>query len=193
MSVGSPPQLMTLSEFLDLPERRVERMLIRGELWESKMTFRNPWHSSVLGQLTFLLMQWYRQQTAIRGTVVVGDAGFRLSKNPDSFVGIDAAFAPQGTPLFHQGKKVVFDGPPLLAVEVLSPSDRTDAIEAKIDEYLAASVPLVWVISPHHRTVTVFRPDAEPELYSQSETLSGEPHLPGLSFQVAELFADVPA
>jgi hypothetical protein len=40
--------------------------------------------------------------------------------------------------------------------------------------------------------VTVLRPDAEPELFSQSETLSGEPHLPGLGFPVAELFADAP-
>jgi Uma2 family endonuclease len=192
MSIGSPPQLMTLSEFLELPERRVERMLIRGELWERKMTYRNPWHSAVLARITFFLQRWFLGQTKIRGMVVVGDTGFRLSKDPDSFVGIDAGFAAERTPLFQQGRRVVFDGPPLLAVEVLSPSDRTDAIEAKIDEYLAANVPLIWIVSPHHRTVTVFRPDAEPELFAQSETLSGEPHLPGLSFPVAELFANVP-
>jgi hypothetical protein len=100
MSVGSPSQLMTLSEFLDLPERRVERMLIRGKLWERKMTYRNPWQSSVLARLTFLLQRWFLGQSTVRGTVVVGDAGFRLSKDPDSVVGVDAGFAVQGTPLF---------------------------------------------------------------------------------------------
>lgn len=192
MSVGTPPHLMTIDEFLDLPEKRnVERMLIRGELWESKMTTRNPWHSSVLANLVFFLKLWQRSQNAVAGTLLAGDAGFRLSRDPDSLVGIDVAFVAQGTPLHKRGRKVVMDGPPLLAAEILSPSDRLDDVEAKVDAYLAAHIPLIWTISSHRRTVTVYRPDAEPELFTQSESLSGEPHLPGLSIPVGELFVEV--
>ena len=51
---------------------------------------------------------------------------------------IDVAYTAKDTPLYRQGKKVVFDGPPILAVEVLSPSDQQADIEAKVDEYLTA-------------------------------------------------------
>lgn len=190
MSVDSPPRRMTIDEFLDLPERRtIERWLIRGQLTERKATFPNPWHSAALMNLGLILGVWLRQQTRIKATLVGGDAGFRFQKDPDSFVGIDAALVKQGTPLFHHGKKAVFDAPPLLAVEITSPSDRQDDIDSKVDAYLAANVPLVWIVNPHQKTVTVFRPDAEPVLYAQSAELTGEPHLPGLAFRVAEIFA----
>ncbi|OYW25048.1 MAG: hypothetical protein B7Z55_00475 [Planctomycetales bacterium 12-60-4] len=190
MSVDSPPRRMTVDEFLSLRDRRdVERMLIRGELWERKMTYRNPWHSTVLAQITFFLQQWNRTQQAFQGFVVAGDAGFRIKGRADSVVGIDAAIVLKQTPLYRYGGKVVFDGPPILAVEILSPSDRQKDIETKVDIYLGANVPLVWIIAPHQRTVTVYRPDAEPELFAQSATLTGEPHLPGLSIPVSELFA----
>lgn len=193
MSVGSPLRLMTVDELLDLPERKlVERTLIRGQLRERKVTYRNPFHSSVLVQTASILNQWHRHQAAVRGTVVAGDAGFLLRHDPDSAAGIDVAIARDGTPLYRRGKRVLFDGPPLLAVEIRSPSDRDDDVETKVDEYLAAGVPLVWVISPRRRTVTVIRPDAEPKLFSQSEEMTGEPHLPGLRFKVAELFSDMP-
>lgn len=192
MSVDSPPRRMTVDEFLSLRDRRdVERMLIRGELWERKMTYRHPWHSSVLMKVAFFLEQWYRSQSELIGTVVGGDAGFRIMGPKDSIVGIDAAFVPKDTPLYRYGGKVVFDGPPILAVEILSPSDRQKDIDTKVDIYLGANIPLVWIIAPHQQTVTVYRPDAEPKLFAQSATLSGEPHLPGLTIPVGELFVDV--
>jgi Uma2 family endonuclease len=192
MSTASPPRLMTLAEFLDLPDRGKERMLIRGELWERKMTVRNPWHSSLVARITILLGIWARQVKAV-GEIVSGDAGFRLAKNPDSFVGVDVAYVAKDTPLYRQGKKVVFDGPPILAVEVLSPSDQQADIDAKIDEYLAANVPLIWIVNPHRQTVTVYRPDAELQVFLPSSTLTAEPHLPGFAVSVAELFADLPS
>lgn len=191
MSVASPPRLMTAAEFLELPDRGKERMLIRGVLWERKMTVRNPWHSSLVARIVFFLQAWAVKQKS-GGFVLAGDAGFRLHTEPDSFVGIDVAYAAKDTPLFHQGKKVVFDGPPILAVEVLSPSDQQADIDAKIDEYLAAKVPLIWVVNPHRHIISVYRPDAELQVFTESSTMSGDPHLPGLSFSVAELFADLP-
>lgn len=193
MSVASPPRLMTLAEFLDLPDRGKERMLIRGELWERKMTVRNPWHSSLVARITILLGIWARQQPKATGEIVSGDAGFRLSQNPDSYVGVDVAFVAKDMPLYRQGKKVVFDGPPILAVEVLSPSDQQADIDAKIDEYLAAKVALIWFVNPHRQIITVYRPDAELQVFSKSSTITGEPHLPGFSCSLAELFADLPS
>lgn len=193
MSIAPSPPLMTLAEFLELPDRGKERMLIRGVLWERKMTVRNPWHSSLVARIAALLVIWLRQQSKVTGDVVSGDAGFRLTKNPDSFVGIDVAFVAKDMPLYRQGKKVVFDGPPILAVEVLSPSDQQADIDAKIDEYLAANVPLIWIVNPHRQLITAYRTGSEPQVYSGTTTITADPYLPGFAFAVAELFADLPA
>lgn len=47
------------------------------------------------------------------------------------------------------------------------------------------------VVLPHFppcRAVTIYRPDAEPQLVNASQELSGEPHLPGFRVAVADLF-----
>ena len=41
--------------------------------------------------------------------------------------------------------------PPLLVVEILSPDDRAEELQEKIDEYLAFGIPNVWVVNPRTR------------------------------------------
>jgi Uma2 family endonuclease len=82
----------------------------------------------------------------------------------------------------------MYDGVPLLAVEIRSPYDTEGEMVDKVNDYLLAGTPLVWVISPAFRTVTVYRPDAEPALFNRTQTLSADPVLPGFSCPVADLF-----
>ena len=82
----------------------------------------------------------------------------------------------------------MLEGAPTLVVEVLSPSDKLEDVNEKIDEYLDSRVPIVWIIDPRFQTVTVHRKDAEPELFNRNASLSAEPHLPGLSLDVRSIF-----
>jgi len=41
--------------------------------------------------------------------------------------------------------------PPLLCVEVLSPEDRMERMQEKIEDYLAFGVRCVWVVNPRNR------------------------------------------
>jgi Uma2 family endonuclease len=61
-------------------------------------------------------------------------------------------------------------------------------LNEKIDAYLAAQVPIVWIFDPYRRTVTVHRPGTEPELFNVGNELSAEPQLPGFRVLVARLF-----
>ena len=54
--------------------------------------------------------------------------------------------------------------------------------------YLAARVPPVWIIDPHWKTVTVHRPEGEPELLNVRAEISAEPHLPGFRVPVRAFF-----
>lgn len=49
--------------------------------------------------------------------------------------------------------------PPLVAVEICSPTQGFLEIMEKVDAYLAAGVLSVWVVTPPIRNVTIFTPD----------------------------------
>jgi Uma2 family endonuclease len=83
------------------------------------------------------------------------------------------------------------DGGPNLAVEVVSPDDAWVEVQEKIDEYLSARAQLVWVINPQARTVHVIRPDTPTVVLRVSDTLTGDPVLPGFTLSLATLFAPV--
>jgi Uma2 family endonuclease len=78
--------------------------------------------------------------------------------------------------------------PPDLVVEVISPNDLAWEVEAKVEEYLRAGVPLVWVIDPHTRTVRVHRADGTAGRLRQEDELSGEGVIPGFRCAVGDLF-----
>jgi Uma2 family endonuclease len=137
----------------------------------------------------YLLERWRRKQPLPRGLVLAGEAWCRLRRDPDTTVGIDIVYISAELAARQPDDTTLIDGVPILAVEILSPSDTQEVIEEKVDTYMAAGVALVWLIDPHDRTVLIYRPWAEPELVNIRQELSGEPHLPGFRVPVAEIFA----
>ncbi len=188
MAVAEATEWMTTEQMLALPDDGVERWLIRGQLREKPMTVRNRWHSEIMALTTTSLVNWLKQQPEPRGSVLCGEVGVRLTRDPDTTVGVDVAYVSAEVAALHADDSTLIDGPPILAVEILSPSNTQDEIDEKIDQYLAAGVALVWIIHPRRRTVTIYRPDAEPQLVNVGQELTGEPHLPGFRVAVADLF-----
>ena len=187
-------KLMTEKEFLALPDdSEIDRELIEGELRERAVTTRGCAHTVVSSNIGYHLMSWQRLQPPPRGWVMTGDARIRLATDPSTFVGADFAYvAPAVRP--KGGRKAKFvDGPPSLVIEILSPTDEAEDIADKIERYLAAGVPLVWIVDPRLSTVIVHRPDARPRLFNLDEELTAETHLPGFRVAVAEVFADLDA
>lgn len=188
MSAVAPSSLMTTEEMLALPENGTDRELIEGRLREEPMTKRNRWHSHCVVRLGSLLDRWLERQPEPRGQIVGGEAGFRLRRDPDTSVGIDLAYVSADVVANTPETFVYFEGPPVLAIEILSPSDSQKQISEKVRIYLDAGVALVWLVDPEFRTVLVHRPGAEPELFNIRQEISAEPHLPGLRIPVASIF-----
>src|SRR5207253_380498 len=86
------------------------------------------------------------------------------------------------------GGSTLLEGPPLLAVGILSPNDTQDEIDAKVQDYLASGVELVWVVNPRLFTVTVYRRDGSVQAFDARSELTAEPHLSGFRVPVAALF-----
>jgi Uma2 family endonuclease len=180
---------MTVEEFLALPEEDgVYRELIDGELRETPMPTRNSKHSLVTGRITQSLWNWLDDQTDLAGVVVNGDARCRLAPSLETIVGIDVALF-LGAEFVDMGEQVgVYDGPPTIAVEVLSPTDMHENIAEKVNRYLNANVPQVWIADPDFDTILVHRPGRDPTLFTRSQFLNAEPELPGFRVSVALLF-----
>ncbi len=134
------------------------------------------------------LSAWVERQPEPRGEVVVGEAGFRLQRNPDTTVGIDVAYISAATVAANRGVTGLLVGLPVLAVEILSPSDTHEGVGEKLDLYLRLGVAGVWIVDPRYRTVTVHQPAQEPVFFNATQRLDGGSYLPGFSVPVAELF-----
>jgi Uma2 family endonuclease len=63
----------------------------------------------------------------------------------------------------HKLRDRVLRVPPFLCVEILSPEDRANRTEEKIDDYLFFGVPYVWVIDPRTRKGWIYTSEAKRE------------------------------
>ena len=72
-------------------------------------------------------------------------------------------------------------GAPDLAVEVTSPGDRPSEIRAKVSDYLARGVRLVWVVDPKKKTVTTHNPLSTPVTLGVDDVLDAGDVVPGFS------------
>ena len=183
MAVDAPTR-MTTEEMLALPDNGTERWLIRGELRE-RLRQDNAWgQAEIAAGLVRLLRDWNEVRPCLAGEVV-GKVGCRLRRDPDSTIGIDAAWAPRDLTRDASG---LLAGPPVLAVHVLAAWDLVGDGWEKVDEYLDGGVRLAWVVHPRRRTVTIYRPGRPVEQVNASQELSGDPELPGFRVAVARLF-----
>ncbi len=173
--------LITAEQLFELAEdKRVE--LVRGELVE--ITPIGVQHFRIV---RLLLRQLDNFVTAGDLGEVGPELGFVLARNPDIVRGPDIAFisSRRVAPPDHRG---FYEGPPDLAVEVLSPSDKASEVQQKVQDYLQFGTRLVWVVDPHTRTVTAYQPSGDARVYSGDEAVPGGDVLPGFSLRVAHLF-----
>ncbi len=179
---------MSLAEFNALPDDpELDRFLLRGELWELPMTKRNRWHSGIEARIVYLLSRWSEDRERRDFEIFSGEVGCDLP-DQESGVGIDVAVFTAATIAAQESDEKYIVGAPVLAVEVLSPSDTLEHFRTKGDVYLDAGVKFVWIVDPYLETITVLRPDTEPVMLRKSDEMNGEPHLPGLRFSVATVF-----
>jgi Uma2 family endonuclease len=64
-----------------------------------------------------------------KGEVLVGEAGIRLRRNPDTTVGVDVAYISAETADTNPDPERMVEGVPVLIVEILSPSDKHREIQ----------------------------------------------------------------
>jgi Uma2 family endonuclease len=81
------------------------------------------------------------------------------------------------------------DFAPDLIAEVVSPSDDPDDVQTKVKEWLDAGVRLALVVYPGSKQMAVYRSLREVTILTEGDIFSANDLLPGLSVNVADIFA----
>jgi Uma2 family endonuclease len=74
---------------------------------------------------------------------------------------------------------------PDFVIELKSSTDRPRKVRDKMREYLANGAQLGWLIDPDNRSVTTYRPDAEPETRTDILSIPGEGPVAGFVLDLA--------
>ncbi|MCA1614256.1 MAG: Uma2 family endonuclease [Acidobacteria bacterium] len=183
--MSTTTRLMTAEELIKLPRGRSRYELVNGELREMSPAGHN--HGRIAARLTGALSRHVEDHEL--GEVYAAETGFTLKTNPDTVRAPDVSFIRQGRVEEVGDAKGYWPGAPDLAVEVNSPGDTVGEVEEKVGEWLDAGAPLVWVVSPKLRTVTVYRSREDITTLTEKDTLDGEQIVPGFRYPVAKLFA----
>ena len=124
------------------------------------------------------------------GVVVGAETGFRLSQDPDTVLGPDAAVVRSARLPGPEAQVGFLELAPDLAVEIVSPTDRWTTVNSKVDAYLSAGVRLVWVVEPGPRAVRVYSAEGPEQglRADRGDVLQAESVLPGFALPLAELF-----
>jgi Uma2 family endonuclease len=171
----------TEEDLLAVPEDGRKYELVDGEIRVSPAGFR---HGTVCVRLAARLGSFVEGHAL--GAVTDSSTGFRL---PGGNIRCpDLAFVAKGRFAEDQLPEGFSPVAPDLAVEVLSPEDRSRQVLDKVGEYLDAGVRLVWVLDPRAAKALVYRSLTDVREVSHNGVLDGEDVLPGVRCPLRDLF-----
>jgi Uma2 family endonuclease len=121
------------------------------------------------------------------GVVFGAETGFKVDVDPDTVRAPDASFVRKSR-IGARITKKFFQGPPDIAVEVVSPDDTRREVDDKANMWLARGTVTVWVADPDTMTITVLRVGEKPQVFGRGKTIKNEPLLPGFELSVDSVF-----
>lgn len=176
--------LMTAEEFMELPDDGFRHELINGEV------IRMPPPGLPHGRITLRLIAPLAQFVWDNDLGEVYDySGFQLTVNPDTVLGPDAAFIGKSRLREAKEDRGYWPGPPDLAVEVLSPSDRPSMVKSRVSGWFGYGVKQLWIVNPKDRTVTVYRSISDTTTFSGDDYLEAPDLFPGFRLSLDRIFS----
>jgi Uma2 family endonuclease len=184
MAATALPSGLSWEQFLELLEQDDYK---NAELIDGRVVVVTPsWlHQRIVMTLSALIWNWIRAGTS-RGEV---------TQNPRVQITHNRGYLPDVA--WYRGDRVHVDatapeGPPDLAVEVLSPSTRSFDLVRKRADYARIGVHELWLIDPEEPAVIVLRREGAEFVVVDDLERDGvltSPLLPGLEIVVGELVA----
>ena len=167
-----PPPQLTYADYAEMPNDGRRYELIEGEFFVTPAP--SSFHQTVSRRLQHQLMI----QLEDRKLAYVFNAPFDVIFNDINVMQPDLAII--RTSHRELISKRGLEGPPDIAVEVLSPSSRNQDQRAKSVAYAKLGVPEYWIVDPDAGTLTVWR--ASGGVYAQAAEFTSADTLSSVEF-----------
>lgn len=179
MSISSSH--MTAEEFFEVAQDlRCE--LIRGEVVDmSPVGYAHGHHVIEIA----MSMRSFGKQHHL-GSLTCGEVGFVISRNPDTVLAPDVSFV-RASRLPEVLPHSFFDGPPDIAIEVISPSESQRSVDEKTERWLNSGVVAVWNVHPRKQTLVDCRMRSGKVMKQETDALRND-LLPGFTLTKESLF-----
>ncbi len=178
---------LTLEEFLALPETEPPSEYINGEVIQKVAP--SWYHASLVNELARLIGNYLVEHPG-EGRVVTELRHVARESAPRVYLPDIGVLRVRNVPRDRQQRsRGPVEVPPDFAIEVLSPGDYPGRVLERADFYMRAGTELLWIVDPELESVTVYRPGEAPSVRRAPQGLDAAPVLPGLTIDLARLFA----
>lgn len=159
------PASLTLEEFRKLPETEPPSQYIGGEIIQKPMPKTR--HSRLQGKLIDAI-----NQVAEAKQIAYAFPELRCTFGDRSLIPDIAVFRWQSIELDENGEPLddVLIAPHW-AIEILSPDQSSNRVTGNILHCLKYGCQLGWLIDPDDRSIIIFQPQQQPELFSRGDRL----------------------
>ncbi|MEB3290707.1 MAG: Uma2 family endonuclease [Leptolyngbya sp.] len=155
--VQTPPKVLTLAEFLQLPETKPASEYRDGQIWQKPMPQGK--HSVIQGELVAAINAVVKTRRIARAFPELRCTFGGRSTVPDI-----AVFRWERIPREATGEVAnTFLIAPDWTIEILSPDQSHTKVTKKLLQSLQAGTEMGWLIDPAEQTVFVYRPNQIPE------------------------------
>ena len=160
--------------------------LIRGELYPIMPA--GTLHGIITNRLSAYLSFFVLENDL--GEITAAETGFKLINQ--STVGADIGFIGKENLAKFGVPDSFFPTAPDLAVEVVSPSNSSDEISTKVEDYLKSGSQIVWIVYPKRKIVVVYRTNNTVSFLEETDELEGEDLLPNFRLPLKKIFGNLP-
>jgi Uma2 family endonuclease len=183
MAAAPTSDLITPEQFLTMRKQEGAE-LVDGRIVEVPMGSMSSWLG---GYLHHLLMNFVLE--ANLGWVFPQETGVAVWPGRRHVRKPDLTFIRKGRLQRGQPDEGWLTTVPDLVVEVVSPRDRAEDLELKLQDYREAGIPLIWLIYPSTQRAQVLGANRPRTELAPDGVLDGEDILPGFKCSLADLFA----
>lgn len=139
-------------------------------------------NTSITGQL----YNWAKKDGA--GVVCDSSTGFKLPNGADRSPDAAWVLRERLVGFTPEQKQKFLPLCPDFVIELRSPSDRLEDVQAKMQEYIESGARLGWLIDPQTRFVHVYRPGVAVHIMEGVSEVSGDPELPTFLLDLREIW-----
>jgi Uma2 family endonuclease len=178
-------KVWTEEELMNLPRNGHKYELIEGDIYMSPTGLL---HGFIATKLSIELGKYIQEKSL--GILCDSSTGFWM-KNSDLLSPDISFISGQRIREYKYSLEKFYHGSPDLVIEILSPSDNIEKISTKVKMYFENDTKLLWVINFSDETVLIYHSAQPDKILKSGDLIDGEEVVPGFSYQVSELFAEI--